>query len=108
MRGEHALLWPRRVATRMYAQHTPPCAVEPCQDDDRLPRVNAIESRGHPRFEDEPGARRPLVALVRRGGDVGQIGLDDADRPERDRRRAHVDSPLTLDEPRLDFGEERL
>src|SRR5215216_215116 len=77
----------------MDAQDVATSTVEPSEDDDPIPRSDALEAFEHFRLEYQPGVRCSLVALLgcRRG--VGQGGLDLPDRRHLETSPAH---PLTL------------
>src|SRR5919106_6779403 len=70
--AEYALLRPRGIAARVYPQDVAACTIEPGEDDDLIPYLDAVEGLEHRRLEDEPRARRALVALLGGGRRIGQ------------------------------------
>ena len=82
---------PCRVVARVDDEHVAPRKVQPRRDDDLRARLQPLPVGGEFRSDGHSCIRCALVALPRRGGDVGQRRLDPPDRPHVE--PAHVPRP---------------
>src|SRR6185436_3311869 len=79
-RAENALPRPGGVPPRVDAQNVATSAIEPGEDEDLVARPEALESFEHLRLEDQPGLGCAFVGLPGGRFEIGQGGLDPADR----------------------------
>ena len=74
----------------MHPQDVAARPIEPGDDDDLVPRSDALETLEHRSLEDEPRVRCPLVALFRGRCRIGQRRFDPSDRRHVKRLPADV------------------
>jgi predicted DNA-binding protein (MmcQ/YjbR family) len=87
---EHSLQGIGDVVARMDAQDIATSAIQPREEDDLIPRSDALQAFEHGRVEHQPRVGRPLVALLGRRGGVGQGRLDLPDRPHFEAGFVHL------------------
>jgi hypothetical protein len=69
-----------RIVARVNLQDVAAALVEPRQQDDLLPRGDAIKRPGERRIDLDPRLRRTFRALLRGLFSGGEAGMDDSDR----------------------------
>jgi hypothetical protein len=74
----------------MHAQYVAPGEMEPGEDEDAVSGVDPTEALDEGGIEQEPGVGRALLALLRRGGGIGERRLDGSDRRQLVRGLPHA------------------